>query len=260
MTLLAAERRQIILEKLQAEKKVIVSQLSDLFSVSDETIRRDLEQLCQAGHAVKSYGGAIINENGFNIRKTQQPNEKKIIAEIIETLVKDGDSIMLDASTTAVYAAKMLKNKERLQVITNSMEVMLELADKPDWTVIATGGRLIGDYLAFAGNRTIQEVLSFHVDKLIFSCKGLVYEKGIFESNDDFSQVKKAMLSTAKVKILAVDSSKFDKTAFSKVADIEYVDIVVTDSAPSQDWLEYFKAQKVKCLFCQTSTDQQPGS
>ena len=251
--MLAAERRQLILEKLQAEKKVIVSQLSDFFKVSDETIRRDLDLLCRDGLAIKGYGGAIINENGhelpFSVRKMHNCAEKKKIAGIIEGLINDGDSILLDASTTAVFAAKQLKKKNRLTVITNSMEVMIELADKPDWTVIAAGGRLMGDYLAFAGQRTISEISSFYADKLIFSCKGLDAKNGIFESNDDFCQVKRTMLKSAKMKILAVDLSKFDRAALSKIGSIGDVDVVVTDVQPDQRWLDAFSGMDVECMY-----------
>jgi len=244
--MLTAERRQIISEKLQTEKKVIVSHLSDLFSVSDETIRRDLEYLCKAGLAIKSYGGAILNENDlpFSVRKAQNAEQKKKIATFIKSLVNDGESIMLDASTTAVFVANALKEKSKLKVITNSIEVMLELSDKSDWTIIATGGYLMGDYLAFAGQRAVSEIASFHIDKLIFSCKGLTQE-GIFESNDDFCQVKRAMLKAAKTKILAVDFSKFNKRAFSKIANITDIDMVVTDIRPSNEWVDWLKAYEI---------------
>ena len=249
--LLAAERRKIILEKLQNDKKVIVSQLSAFFSVSDETIRRDIDKLCQEGFASKSYGGAILNENAvdmpFNIRKTQNQSEKKIIAEHIEKLVKDGESIMLDASTTAVFVARALKSKSRLTVLTNSIEVMLELSDKPEWTIIAAGGHLIGDYLAFTGQRTIKEISTFRADKLIFSCKGIDSE-GIFDSNDDFAQVKQAMLKSAKTKILAVDSSKFDSTAFYKITDFADVDILITDTCPADTWVELLRESRVELI------------
>ena len=130
--MLALERRNLILEKLQAEKKVVVSELSQLYEVSEETIRRDLDKLEKEGLAIKSYGGAVINEDvsidlPFNIRKNQNVSGKQKMAEIAASLVQEGDHIFLDASTTAVFVAKALKEKERLTVITNSMEILLEL-------------------------------------------------------------------------------------------------------------------------------------
>ena len=142
--MLAVERRNLILEKLQEDKKVIVSELSQEFQVSEETIRRDLDKLDKDGLAVKSYGGAVLNENTsldmpFNIRKKNNPAGKQKIAKIVETLIEDGDHIILDPSTTAVFIAKALKAKERLTVITNSIEVILELSDVSDWNIISSG-------------------------------------------------------------------------------------------------------------------------
>ena len=254
--MLAPERRKIILEKLQEDKKVIVSRLSGSFGVSDETIRRDLEVLCQEGHATKSYGGAILNENGadlpFNVRKLHRPDEKKKIAELVEPLVSDGDKIFLDASTTAVFVARSLKSKKRLTIVTNSIEVMLELSDKRDFTVLSTGGMLMGEYLAFTGHRTIETISSFRADKLIFSCKALNCngpDGGIFESTDDFSVIKQEMIARSKTKILATDNSKFGKTAFAKITTISNIDMVVTDMNPGEDWLNYFAGEGVDVLF-----------
>ena len=111
--MLAIERRNAILEKLQAERRVVVSELSQMYKVSEETIRRDLEKLENDGFAIKSYGGAVINENAnvdlpFNIRKKRNVISKQKIAEVISSRIKDGTSIMLDASSTAVYIAKAL--------------------------------------------------------------------------------------------------------------------------------------------------------
>ena len=117
--MLAIERRNEILEKLQTDRRVVVSELSQIYEVSEETIRRDLDKL-----VIKSYGGAVINENmnidlPFNIRKNRNVIGKQRIAELVAKIVQDGDSIMLDASSTAVYIAKGLKDKKNLTLITN---------------------------------------------------------------------------------------------------------------------------------------------
>ena len=100
--MLAIERRNEILEKLQNDRRVVVSELSQIYEVSEETIRRDLDKLVQDGFAIKSYGGAVINENvnielPFNIRKNRNIVGKQHIAELVSEQIKDGDSIMLDA-------------------------------------------------------------------------------------------------------------------------------------------------------------------
>ena len=102
--MLALERRNLILEKLQADKRVVVSELSQLYNVSEETIRRDLDKLEKEGLAIKSYGGAVIKEDisidlPFNVRKNQNVSGKQRMAEIAASLVNDGDHIFLDASS-----------------------------------------------------------------------------------------------------------------------------------------------------------------
>ena len=143
--MLAIERRNDILERLQAEKRVVVSELSVIYQVSEETIRRDLEKLENDGLVIKSYGGAVLNEHSifdlpFNIRKNQKIVEKEKIARLIAGMVRDGEALMLDASSTDVYIAKALKEMKKLTVITNSVEIIVELFDMPEWNVISTGG------------------------------------------------------------------------------------------------------------------------
>lgn len=252
--MLAAERRNQILEKLHEEKTVVVSELSELFMVSEETIRRDLEKLDREGLAIKSYGGAVLNESNhvdmpFNIRKKTNMSGKQKMAGILEGLIPDGSHIIVDPSTTAVSIVKALKEKERLTVITNSIEVLVELTDVSGWNIISSGGTLKEDYLALVGPKAIECISSFHADKVILSCKGLDMARGVTDANEMFSQVKQTMLYAAAEKILAADYTKFDKVAFSKICDITDLDMVVTDVRPSDEWLAYFREKGIECLY-----------
>ena len=234
--------------------KVIVGELSQEFQVSEETIRRDLEKLDKDGLAIKSYGGAVLNENTsldmpFNVRKKNNPAGKQKIAKLVEGLIEDGDHIILDPSTTAVFIAKALKSKERLTVITNSIEVILELSDTSDWNIISSGGSLREGYLALVGPRAVEGLGAFNVEKAIISCKGLDMKKGITDGNELFSQAKQTMLKSAKQCILAADHTKFDKIAFSRICDVHDIHIVVTDEKPSQEWLELFDRSGIACLY-----------
>ena len=252
--MLALERRNLILEKLQAEKRVVVSELSQLYEVSEETIRRDLDKLEKEGLATKSYGGAVINEDvsidlPFNIRKNQNVSGKQQMADIAASLVQEGDHIFLDASTTAVFIAQALKEKERLTVITNSMEILLELSDVSGWNIISTGGVMKEGYLAFLGSKTEDAIRSYYVDKVIISCKALDHEWGIMESQEAFGTTKKAMIASGREKILVVDSTKFDQTAFSVAGKLRDIDVVVTDRKPSEKWLAHFAEEGVECRY-----------
>ncbi|MDD2970670.1 MAG: DeoR/GlpR family DNA-binding transcription regulator [Lachnospiraceae bacterium] len=252
--MLALERRNLILEKLQEEKRVVVSELSQLYNVSEETIRRDLDKLDRDGLATKSYGGAVIKENTnidlpFNVRKKRNVSGKQKIAELVSDLIQDGEHIILDASTTAVFIAKAIKEKENLTVVTNSIEIIIELSDVSDWNIISSGGSLKEGYLALVGQRAIEGLGAFNVEKAIMSCKGIDAVKGITDGNEQFSEAKRVLLKSGKKSILAVDSSKFDKIAFSKVCDLRDVDIIVTDQRPSEKWMNLFEENNVKCIY-----------
>lgn len=252
--MLAAERRQLILDRLQEDKKVVVSELSEQFAVSEETIRRDLDKFEKQGIVTKGYGGAVLKEDKkadmpFNIRKKKNMQGKRVIGEILAGLIDDGEHIILDPSTTAISIIKALRSKKNLTIITNSIEVLVELAGDSEWNVISTGGNLLGDYLALLGSKAVENISSYHVDKAIISCKGINMAGGITDTNELFSHVKKTMLKSADQRILAVDYTKFEIIAFSKICDLVDIDIVVTDAKPSDRWLAYFEEKGIECLY-----------
>lgn len=252
--MLALERRNLILEKLQDEKKVVVSELSLRFKVSEETIRRDLEKLEKEGLATKSYGGAVLNESTtidmpFNVRKKANVPGKQRIAELVAARIHDGDHIILDASSTAVFIAKAIKDKENLTVITNSIEIIIELSDVSDWNIICSGGSLREGYLALVGPKTAEGFSSFNADKAILSCKGIDIEKGVTDGNEMFSQAKQVMMQSARETILAIDHSKFDRIAFSKLCGAGAMDVVITDRKPDERWLSFFERNRVECVY-----------
>lgn len=252
--MLAIERRNAILEKLQAERRVVVSELSQIYKVSEETIRRDLEKLENDGFAIKSYGGAVINENAnvdlpFNIRKKRNVISKQKIAEVISSRIKDGTSIMLDASSTAVYIAKALKERKNLTLITNSIEILIEMFDTPNVNVLSTGGAMREGSFALVGPQTDKMLKSYHVDIAIVSAKGFDLETGMTDTEELHANNKKTMLHAGREKILAVDSSKFGKTAFTEIGTLEDISMVVTDAKPDEVWLQAFKEYGIECIY-----------
>ena len=252
--MLAIERRNAILEKLQAERRVVVSELSQIYKVSEETIRRDLEKLENDGFVIKSYGGAVINENAnvdlpFNIRKKRNVISKHKIAEVISSRIKDGTSIMLDASSTAVYIAKALKERKNLTLITNSIEILIEMFDTPNVNVLSTGGAMREGSFALVGPQTDKMLKSYHVDVAIVSAKGFDLETGMTDTEELHANNKKTMLHAGREKVLAVDSSKFGKTAFTEIGTLEDISMVVTDAKPDEVWLQAFKEYGIECIY-----------
>ena len=185
----------------------------------------------------------------LTIRSKHHVAEKQVIAEIAASLVKEGDHIMLDASSTDLFIAKAIKNIQRLTVVTNSIEIILELSECSNITVICTGGVLKEGYLALLGPEAENSTRSYFVDKAFVSCKALNREHGIMESLQAFSSLKKAILTSAAQSYLVLDNGKFDQTAFTKMVGIEEIDGVITDTRPSDDWLQIFERYGVECMY-----------
>ena len=252
--MLPIERKNEILSRLMADGKVIVSALAAEYGVTEETIRRDLDKLAKDGLAKKTYGGAVKNENlnadlPYNVRKQTNVEGKKYIADIIGTLIHDGDYILLDSSTTALFTAKSISSLHNITLLTNSIEVLLELPQNNDWRVICTGGEFMQSSLSFAGRQVESIIGEYNVDLAVISCKGLDMEKGITDTRDYNAQLKKCFMSSAKRVLLAVDHTKFDKTSFVRFADISDVSTVVTDIEPNDEWKNYFAGNNVEVFY-----------
>lgn len=252
--MLAIERRNTILKKLAEEGKVLVADLAKEFDVTEETIRRDLEKLDNDGLAKKTYGGAVKLDNfnidlPFHVRKQANVESKEYIASLIADMINDGDYIMLDASTTALYVIKKILNKKNITLITNSIEILLELCNKHEWNILSTGGALKEGGLSLVGYQAEKMISGFHVDLAICSCKGIDDKNGITDSNERDTEIKKAFFKSANKKILAVDSSKFDKASFVKVCSLADVDTIVTNAKPSEIWLDRLKQNDVEIIY-----------
>lgn len=252
--MLALERRNLILEKLQIEKRVLVSELSSRFEVSEETIRRDLEKLEQDGFVTKTYGGAVLCENNyidmpFVVRKNTNVAEKQTIAKIVSTLISDGDHIMMDNSSTAMFIARFLKNKNNLTLITNEIGTILEISDVSGWDVICTGGNMREGTLSLLGPQAQKGFSAYHVDWAIISCKGIELGAGFTDSNEETAFLKQIILSGARKTILAIDHTKFDKAALARIATVDKITHLITDAKPSEEWLAYLAQKEVECLY-----------
>lgn len=252
--MLAIERKNEILNKLRLEQRVLVSELAAHYRVTEETIRRDLDKLEKEGYATKTYGGAIWGNStktdlSYTIRNKTNVEAKHAIAELVSASIVDGDHIMLDDSSTSLYIAKHLKEKKDLTVITNSVEIIVELSDVEGWNIMSTGGRLKSDSLALVGSQCHQMIRNYHVDKVIMSCKGIDPAGGITDSSEYHASTKQAMMAAANQTILALDYSKFDKISFVKIAELSDLDCIVTNREPARQWLQLFDQLHLRCFY-----------
>lgn len=240
--MLIADRYERIVELVNERGSIRVSELSTLCQVTEETIRRDLDRLEKAGRLLRSHGGAVSlrdrqPETPYAEREIMNTAEKQQIAREAVMMIKPGDRILLDASTTAWYMASHLPDMP-LTVLTNSIRVAAELSGKERIDVISTGGQLSRRSMSFVGHLAERSLELYHVDKMFFSCKGFHLERGASESNELQAMVKRKMISIAEQVILLCDSSKFGIQAFTHVATTSELDVVITDYSPATEQLK----------------------
>ncbi|PSL36275.1 DeoR family transcriptional regulator [Planomicrobium soli] len=249
---LVAERRKKLTSIVNEKGSSRVSELSQIFNVTEETIRRDLENLENEGKLKRSHGGAVsIKGNDLEApyfeREIRNVNEKMAVAEEAVKYVSVNDRILLDASTTAWYMAKILPDLP-LTVVTNSMKVAMELANREKISVIAVGGTLLQKSLSFVGPQTTNALEFYHVNKAFISCQGIHAERGISDSNEMQALVKQKMSEIADKTFLLADYTKFGLQAFSKVAPIEAIDYIITDSKTNKEQIRQFQDFPVKII------------
>ncbi|EHI97510.1 transcriptional regulator, DeoR family [Clostridium sp. DL-VIII] len=252
--MLPRERLEIIKAIALKEKKVYVSKLSEKFDVTEETIRRDLEKLELQGIVTRSYGGAILNAEKTNEdipfykrSKTNIESKQYIAAKAVE-FIKEGSTIVADCSSTVLETLKMIKNRNDVTVITNSIEVLQEL-NQSDLNIISTGGSVIQRSLSLQGPITQNTIRKYNVDIALVSCKGIDLEKGILDSNEAEAEIKRTMIKQSNKVILLVDHSKYDKTSFVKLFDYENIDYIITDEELKEEWINLLHSYNIEVVF-----------
>lgn len=257
--MLAIERRQAILEKLRVKGSVIVSDLAKEFSVSEETIRRDLTHMANEGLIEKTYGGAYIVEGmhrvlPVDVRAHAWVEGKKKIAAYAASLIQNGDTIFLDCSTTVLYIAERILSRRNVVAITNSIRTAEMLAKSDGIRVVLTGGTLRQSTLSTVGRIAESEIAQYFADKAIVSCDGLHLTRGVTDSNEEEAEIRRTMVQQAANVILVADATKFDRTSFVYMGGFEQFDCLVTDRDLDERWLSVLGERGVSC-HCETASD-----
>lgn len=233
------QRRYEIYEKLKKDKTVQVSELAKVYSVSLMTIRRDLDSLENQGLAIKSYGGATLNESSstepsFEIKEGMSQSDKKEIAIYASTLIQDGDSIYLDCGTTCLELFKRIHHK-KITIFTNFWKILQYVDRNTKAKIIMAPGVYNSVTQAALSESTIQFFQNYYIDKAFISVLGLDLDYGVSIPSMSDALVKKAILDSSNKKICMVDHSKFHKKYMSKIANIDDFDMIITDDKLESD-------------------------
>ncbi|MCL7454260.1 MAG: DeoR/GlpR family DNA-binding transcription regulator [Anaerolineae bacterium] len=233
--LFPAERLDQIAGLLQQNGRVSVAGLQERYGVSAVTIRNDLATLERQGLLVRTHGGAVTRPSvgmeplAFALRKELHLAQKERIGRSAAALVRDGDSIALDASTTAWQVARHLKDRRELTVVTNGLFIALEFVDSPGVTVVMPGGQLRAASASLVGSEGASILDRYHVQRGFFGGGGFTLEEGLTDTNQYEVELKQRMLARSKEVIAIVDSSKWGEVTFAPLASVGQLDRVITD-------------------------------
>ena len=238
MTILTAfDRRTAILTYLQQHRRASTRQLSDQFGVSEVTIRADLATLEKGGHLNRQHGGAELpkpeqGEQPFDLRRSQHPNQKIEVARAAAATIEPGDTILLDASSTAFQLALMLKNHRNLTVATNNVQTALALAGNPSLEIILIGGLVRGDNWSVVGGLAEEMLGKLHATRGFFGAAGLTLDRGLTDADSREVQIKRAMIAATNQVTVLLDASKFGQQSFLTFAHLADIDHLITDAIP----------------------------
>ncbi len=232
--LFAEERQARIVELLGQRHKLLVPELCDYFTVSPATIRNDLNELEERGLLKRTHGGAISNvgtgyEQNSQQKAVKNRELKEAVAARAAELVKDGDTIAIDTGTTMEAFAARIAQKRSLTVVTNDCRIASLLEEQSDAAVILTGGALRKGFHCTVGPVALETLSGLRVDKTFLATNGLTLESGLTTPDMNQAEVKRAMLRIGGQRILLCDSTKIGHDSFARVADIDAVDVLVTD-------------------------------
>jgi DeoR family fructose operon transcriptional repressor len=250
------ERRLLLLELLRKQPGLRVPQLAKALDVSEGTIRNDLNALDQQGRLTRVHGGAVLNEppsfqsSSFMLRFQKNAAAKLAIAREAAALVKDGDSILLDASSTCYYFARALAERKKLRVITNGFEVARELAQNSSNTVILIGGVVSYDSSSVTGLLSEQIISELHIQKAFFSCSGFSLERGMTEVHLGEAQIKQKAIKSSQHVIALIDSSKFGTDDLTSFARPEQITCLITDAGLSPEWVAKLQGAGIDFTLC----------
>ena len=248
--MLAIARKQAIREQLQEYKSVRITDLAAALNVTKETIRRDLHDMEKDGELIRTHGGAYIldgvqNDIDISTRQILKMPEKEIIAQKCDSLIQSGDYIFLDGSTTAWAIARAISHR-RLTVLTPSLEIANILSASDTIRLFVVGGEFSATTRSFTGNSAIRNLEQYFVDKAIISCRSVSTEYGLTDTNDNDAVLHRLALEHAREKYLAVDSSKLDKTSFSRIAPISMLDGIIVERTFPVPWIKYLSENQVR--------------
>lgn len=247
------ERWQQIVQILSAQGRIRVGALAEELNVSEATVRRDLEAMQALGMLQRTHGGAVLPrptafEVSFDESQTFALSEKRAIGKRAAALVSDGESIIIESGSTTLEMARCLGNFHNLTVLTNSLAICKELSERDGIEIIVLGGMLRRQSASLVGHWVAEMLHSVRVDKAFLGANGLSVEFGISAPNVFTAESRKAMIDASRTRIALADHSKIGVETFYRVAPLDILDMLITDSLSSAEQLDPMRDLGIEVL------------
>lgn len=246
----AVERRKAIINYLKENGSITVEELAEKLEVSNMTIRRDLKYLEDANLVARTFGGAIlkdslIGEIPYNEKTETGIEQKKKISEYAVSLIKEGNTIILDAGTTSMEIAKLIRNMKNLTVITTDLMIAAYLTNSEDIKVFCTGGEIQKSTGACIGTAALEFLSKINADIAFMGASSIDVEKGMTSPTFEKAKIKRQIMDSAEKTILVSDSSKFGKKSFVNVGSLRELNMIITDDKIDKKILDAIKKQEI---------------
>jgi DeoR/GlpR family transcriptional regulator of sugar metabolism len=251
--LLSESRRRRILDWIQEEGSARVRELAAAFDVSEVTIRGDLEKLEAEGHITREHGGAFLNSvpaqvNALTLHHQENMDKKRRIGALAAGLVADGETLILDAGTTTTEVANRLTGRRDLTVITNALNIALTLGAVPGFAVHMPGGQFKAPTLSLSGDKAVDYFRNIFAAKLFLATAGVALEAGLTYPSFADLQLKEAMIKAAARVYLVADSTKINKSAFTRLGTLDVIHAFITDDGISDADAQAFERRGIEML------------
>lgn len=251
------ERTRAVLHELLRAGSVSVEELSTRFEVSLATVRRDLIELEQQGLLRRTHGGAIPiepllyepfrHDSSFQEQVERHADEKRRIALAAAELIGDGETIALTAGTTTTQVTRSIPpHRRNLTVITNTVNVAMELSKRAEINVFVTGGYLRGGWFSLVASAAIHAMSQIFVDKVFIGVNGIHAERGLTAYHPEEAAINRTMVQQAKQKIAVADHSKLGVIVTSLICSTDEVDLLITDDGATDEQVELFISKGIE--------------
>lgn len=243
--MLKKERQSYILHQLDVHNKVLLGTLCAEISVSEDTIRRDLQELSESGKLIKVHGGAVSNSFYHTSKFSNSVYahyDKKLIAQKASKLIKDGMFVLTGGGTTIIELARCLPPSLKATFISGSIPAITEYMHHPNIDVVVLGDKLSKPSKITIGANVLERIKSMKVDLCIMGINAIDIEAGVTDNDWDVIQLKQQMIASAKKTVCLTISEKINTVQPLKVCKVNQVDILITELKPTAELLVPYSA------------------